>query len=715
MKKSVVYPLLNKPLVAGLSTFVLLLLITQYLAYQKYLIYEKEKQEEINTQIILIKEKLQSIVQYSYSATKTLQYVVERYGIPKDFDSIAYGLLKGQKYFDVVQLVDGNGFITHVYPLKGNEVLGFNILKSSTSISGAQETIDRKEFFIAGPVKLKQGGLGMISRQPIFIDGKFSGFSAVITQLSNFINDLNIDASNDNRFTYQLSKINMETGEEEFFLEKDMTAFKQYAIPIKMPYGEWKLYVIPNKKPKLISAFWVSTFGILMSVLGGIVVWFLIGRPMRLNKIINEKLIEQETELKLIHETAKQQIEKSELLYRSLTSNAPVLIFNTNEAGEWTYVNIEWKNYTGRNFEEAMGYGWKNALHPEDKERVLIEWQTAVLTNSDFKSEFRFKSLEGKITHLSTKAIKLIDVNNKMLGYIGMSSDITERINQEKELLIYKNNLEKLVDIRTEELNKSRKALINLLEDLNAQSTELEKEKKKAQSADLMKSAFLATMSHELRTPMNSIIGFTGILLKELAGPINEEQKKQLSMVKASGEHLLRLINDVLDISKIEAGKLTLSFTSFDFIKTVEKTVHFLSPQASKKELSIISEFSVSSITLYSDERRVEQVLINLISNAIKFSKQRRITINVSITDTMLVTEIIDQGIGISKEDIGKLFTPFTQLASGLSRGHEGTGLGLAISKSLIEKLEGTIHVQSEKGKGSIFTFKLPFKHSGNK
>src|SRR5690606_40819369 len=112
--------------------------------------------------------------------------------------------------------------------------------------------------------------------------------------------------------------------------------------------------------------------------------------------------------------------------------------------------------------------------------------------------------------------------------------------------------------------------------------------------------------------------------LRYLFYRINEKQKKQLSIVKASREHLLRLINDVLDISKIEAGKLTLSFTSFDFIKTVEKTVHFLSPQASKKELSIISEFSVSSITLYSDERRVEQVLISLISNAIKLSKQGR-------------------------------------------------------------------------------------------
>ncbi len=838
MKSNTFYLFLKKPLVAGIISFVLLLLITQYLAYQNYLLNENKKQNEINNEVNLIKEKLQSIVQYSYSATKTLQYIVERNGIPKDFDSIAHDLLRGHKYFDVVQLVDGEGFITHVYPLEGNEVLGFNILTSSTSISGAQETIKREEFFIAGPVNLKQGGVGMISRQPIFIDNKFSGFSAVITQLSNFLNDLNIDVSNDNRFMYQLSKINLETGEEQFFLEQDMLSFKQFAVPIKMPYGEWKLYVIPTKNQALISTVWVSLFGLMLAGLGGLAVWFFAGRPMRLNKIINDKLIEQEAQLKLIHETSREQIKKSEsnlkraqqtakigsweldkvtnkmtcsnemyrifeinpeehdisknilrdaihpddktitikkltsleqksrpyiinyrlifddehikyveeqceviydenknpkktygtiqdiserkkieqelknseLLYRSLTSNAPVLIFNANEAGECTYVNVEWIKYTGMSFEDAMGYGWQKALHPEDKERVLNEWQTAVLTNTDFISEFRFTNKSGKITYLSAKAMKLVDTNNNTQGLIGIASDITERINQEKELLVYKNNLEKLVNLKTQELQESREALLNLLEDLNLQSTELEKEKVKAQSADLMKSAFLATMSHELRTPMNSIIGFTGILLKEYAGPLNEEQKKQLSMVKKSSQHLLGLINDVLDISKIEAGKLNVSFYPFNYITTLEKTAEFLMAQATKKGLFINTEISSLEIIIESDERRVEQVLLNLLSNAIKFSNKGTILVKVDIIDKWLITQIIDQGIGISKKDLNKLFMPFIQLEGGLNRSHEGTGLGLAICKSLIEKLGGTIQVKSKKGEGSNFTFKLPIK-----
>ncbi|WP_051941844.1 sensor histidine kinase [Maribacter forsetii] len=226
-----------------------------------------------------------------------------------------------------------------------------------------------------------------------------------------------------------------------------------------------------------------------------------------------------------------------------------------------------------------------------------------------------------------------------------------------------------------------------------------------------MKSAFLATMSHELRTPMNSIIGFTGILLKELAGPLNEEQKKQLSMVKNSSQHLLSLINEVLDISKIEAGKLKVSIYPFNYLTTLEKTIDFLVPQALNKKLQIHSEITELENTLHSDERRVEQVLLNLLSNAIKFSNQGIIKVKVTIVDNYVVTQVIDEGIGISKINQNKLFMPFIQLDGGLSRTHEGTGLGLAICKSLIEKLGGTIQVQSKVGKGSNFSFTLPLNY----
>ena len=217
MKSHPFYLFFKKPLVAGISVFIILLVIAQIIAYQKYLINENDQKKEIINHVDLIKEKLQALVMYSYTATKTLAYIVERNGIPKDFDTIAIELLERNKYFDVVELVDSEGFITHVYPLKNNEVIGFNILKSSSASSGAIATIKRKDFFIAGPVNLKQGGVAMISRHPIFVKGKFSGFSALVTRLSTFFNDLNIDAANANQFRYQLSRVNQDTGKEDFF------------------------------------------------------------------------------------------------------------------------------------------------------------------------------------------------------------------------------------------------------------------------------------------------------------------------------------------------------------------------------------------------------------------------------------------------------------------------------------------------------------------
>ncbi|MGB5420102.1 ATP-binding protein [Algibacter sp.] len=709
MKRSAIYLFFKKPLVAGFSMFFVLLFIMQFFAHQKYQLNKNKQQSEIDNEVSLIKEKLQSLVMYSYSATKTLAYIVEHYGIPEDFDHIANDLLERQKYFDVVELVDRDGFITHVYPLKDNEVINFNIFKSNEALSGVLATIKSKDFFIAGPVNLKQGGVGMISRQPIFIDNKFSGFSAVITKLSTFFNDLNINTSKDSPFIYQLSRVNSETGEEDFFLDSDMSNYKAFAVPIEMSFGEWKLYVVPTHS-KINPALWLGLFGFMVAIAGGWGVWFFAGQKARLNRLINIKLLNQESQLKSVYETSKLQIERSE---ENLNRAQQIAGLGN---WEWEIENgkLLWSKETFRvldkdpNSFEPTHQAFLDAIHPDDRDFVNNSFTDTLKNNKPYQITFRLLFDDERIKYVDETCEIHYDENKVPKTIFGTIQDITERVNNEKELLNYKTNLEKLVDLRTEELNDSKNALLNLLEDINSQSIELEKEKVKAQSADLMKSAFLATMSHELRTPMNSIIGFTGILLKEFAGPLNDEQKKQLSMVKNSSEHLLGLINDILDISKIEAGKLKVSRMPFDFLKTLEKTITFILPQATKKGLLIKSEISETEITINSDERRVEQVFLNLLSNAIKFSNQGTITVKVNVKDHFVITQVIDPGAGIREEDMNKLFQPFIQLDGGISRPHEGTGLGLAISKNLIEKLGGTIKVESEIGVGSNFIFTLP-------
>lgn len=276
------------------------------------------------------------------------------------------------------------------------------------------------------------------------------------------------------------------------------------------------------------------------------------------------------------------------------------------------------------------------------------------------------------------------------------------------ELQLYADELEQRVADRTAELavrvsevEALNNTMLGLMEDMKAAV-------KKAESADRTKSAFLATMSHELRTPLNSIIGFTGILLQKMVGPLNSEQEKQLKMVQGSARHLLDLINDILDISKIEADQIQIGSEVFDMGSAIQKSVEKILPMAEKKGLKLSVTIDPQKIEVKSDQRRVEQILINLLNNAVKFTEQGHICLDSRIEGGWLVTRLSDTGIGIRPEDFPSLFTPFKQVDTGITRQYEGTGLGLSICKRLIELMGGKIWVESELGKGSAFTFALP-------
>jgi signal transduction histidine kinase len=270
-----------------------------------------------------------------------------------------------------------------------------------------------------------------------------------------------------------------------------------------------------------------------------------------------------------------------------------------------------------------------------------------------------------------------------------------------RELKLVNQEMEQRVAERTLTLQETNSKLHVTLEDLAVA-------KERAEEADRLKSAFLATMSHELRTPLNSIIGFTGILHQGLPGPVNDEQKKQLGMVKNSADHLLALINDVLDISKIEAGQLNVASEAFDLKSVVLGAVQTIRPLAERKGLELSVEIADAVGTITSDRRRVEQILLNILSNAIKYTEKGQVRLDCAVREGVVVTTVTDTGIGIAKDDIPRLFRPFHQVESGISRQYEGTGLGLSISKRLVELLGGTISAESEPGRGSRFSFTLP-------
>lgn len=280
------------------------------------------------------------------------------------------------------------------------------------------------------------------------------------------------------------------------------------------------------------------------------------------------------------------------------------------------------------------------------------------------------------------------------------------------ELAVQFNKMADIIEDDMKKILSAQKLINNLNQDLEnrvaERTAQLEIARERAESADRLKSAFLATMSHELRTPLNSIIGFSGILGQELAGPLNEEQKKQLGMLTKSSEHLLSLINDVLDISKIEAGQMSLSNSPFDLYESIENVMKILRPLAGKKGIELRLHLSEQKITVSGDRRRTEQILLNLLSNAIKFTEQGFVYLNCYLEENTVIMKIVDTGIGIALEDMEKIFVPFRQVNTGLARLYEGTGLGLSICKRLLEMMGGSVSAESERGKGSTFTVIMP-------
>ncbi|MEN9563231.1 MAG: hypothetical protein RIR73_1475, partial [Chloroflexota bacterium] len=260
--------------------------------------------------------------------------------------------------------------------------------------------------------------------------------------------------------------------------------------------------------------------------------------------------------------------------------------------------------------------------------------------------------------------------------------------------------------------NLSRQAVIALK---NAQLfSEAEEARHVAEQANRTKSAFLANMSHELRTPLNAIINFTELVSMGTMGPVNEEQLEALGYALGSSKHLMQLINDVLDISKIQSGKLALfQEKNVDLQKLVDETLAIIEPSLQKQaelyghKVKLIRDVDKDLPLITCDQRRIKQVLLNLLSNAVKFTDHGSITLSLKRKDNQVFFAVMDTGAGIAYEQQAQVFEPFVQTLDGVKKA-EGTGLGLPITKSLIEAHSGRIWLESEPGEGSAFFFTLP-------
>ena len=394
----------------------------------------------------------------------------------------------------------------------------------------------------------------------------------------------------------------------------------------------------------------------------------------------------------VIYERKKMQLSLYENLtkYRTLLENLPQKIFFKNN--DSVYVSCNENFARGLNIQSSEITGKTDYdFYTKDSAEKYRREDSVILALGKLLETEEFEIRDGQTYWTQVIKIPIKDENGFVIGIQGIFWDITERKLAELELENYRLLLEERVKERT---------------------AELEIAKERAESADQLKSAFLATMSHELRTPLNSIIGFTGMLLQELPGPLNDEQKKQLRMTQKSGRHLLSLINDILDLSKIEAGQLNLSTDRFKISDVIQNVVDLSKPFAQSKNLLLTATIDPEIPEIISDQFRVQQVIINLVNNALKFTEVGSVKVEAFKKGKHLVVRVIDTGMGIDASKIDALFKPFIQIDAGITRKHEGTGLGLSISKKLMTMLGGTISVESEPEKGSTFTIELPLENN---
>jgi len=261
-----------------------------------------------------------------------------------------------------------------------------------------------------------------------------------------------------------------------------------------------------------------------------------------------------------------------------------------------------------------------------------------------------------------------------------------------------------------EELKKSYDSLDekirNATKDLKEAYIEIEDKNRRLEEADKLKSEFLANMSHELRTPLNAIIGFTDLIKEGVYGKVNKNQYDKLDRIHRNANHLLNLINDILDLSKIEAGKMELYPEKFDLSSLIYEIKEEMEPLAKERGLDFITE--TDNIDVYLDYRRLKQIVLNLVSNAIKFTKQGYVKIRTYQDEDNFYIEVEDTGIGIKEEKIEHIFEEFRQIDGSTTREFGGTGLGLSITKKLTELMKGKIEVKSEIDKGSVFRLIFP-------
>jgi sensor domain CHASE-containing protein/CheY-like chemotaxis protein/nitrogen-specific signal transduction histidine kinase len=668
------------PVVSAVIASVVVLLAGLYAESQNRQVHEERQRNEVLGELGLLRSNLEGDINSNLQLVQGLIGVIstEPEIDQERFARLGQSLLAGRGPRPDDNPLSGRSQIRNVaaardmvialiYPLEGNEAaLGLDYREIPTQRDLAFRARDEGRMVLAGPLKLVQGGSGFVGRSPVFVDGPagsrvFWGLvSAVIDEQALYeasgLDDatLGIDVAIRGRNG---------TGAEGEVFFGDAAIFEQDPVTaeVTLPDGHWLMAAVPAGGWSVTPPNVWTVRGLVF--LGGALV---IGPLLAAGYLIEQR----QRSLRDLGDREAQLDRLSRRLELALAASR-VGVWDYNIATE----ELVWDDRMKELYDIAGKDGpcdyadWRDRLHPEDLYRAESEFSYAIDISGHYNSEYRLLLRDGEVRHV------------RAIGAVYSGADGTRRI--------VGVNWDVTADVlRQEELNAKR----------------LE-----AESATVAKSQFLATMSHEIRTPMSGVLGMLDLLLNS---PLAAEQRSRAELARTSAQSLLSILNDILDFSKLEANQVVMAEENVAIAPLVDEVAALMSAGAQQKGLALSCRIAPAvPAVLVTDGGRLRQVLVNLVSNAVKFTEHGRIEIRVDYVPTgadgLLEVEVEDTGVGIPRAARTQLFQRFVQADSSPTRRSGGTGLGLAISRQLVERMGGTIGVDSTEGEGSLFRFSI--------
>lgn len=796
---------IKRPRTSGLLVFILLSAVVSIIAYQRYEMSRNTEKREMYNMLDVVHRNLEQSIKNCYTTALTLALTLNDKGEPENFEPIAAKLLQSNTAIDAVELVP-NGVITHIYPRSGNEAaLGFNVLKSAQHKKEALRSLQSGNMYFAGPLEMQQGGNGIIGRLPIYLNGKFWGFSAVVIKPETLYQISGINSIDESRYYFQLAKINPVTGKRDFFLPDNRDFSGHYYVSKNIPDGGWELYLIERNS---YNNFWpvvpIAFFGLILAVLFGFVITILLEKPAeavrrseaRFESLFNDSpvalweedfsevrkyldklgligcepdialnyfrlhpetvekclalvtIINVNNEcLKLHYPTTKQQLlsknlgsilgaETRNAFIKQLAAIAMELTQTTMDTrmrdanGEYRELFMQWTVMRG--YENSLGrviVSTEDITDRKNAEKIIFRSQQRI--------ESLINTIDGVVWESGFDSDKITFVNNKaedITGYpralwLSESDFWSKRVYPEDRawaLKFYKDNVKKQNQFEFEyRFIKSDQSVIWVRDYVTVikengkpafvrgimldATKEKESEEKLNESLKLVIEQnkrlqnFSYIVSHNLRSHTSNIQSIAALMETIDSEPERMQMVQMLRTVSGSLNETMTNLNEVVNIQT----NISLVSENLNLKHYTGNTLAVLSEQIAAKRVLIYNEVPETAQILF-NPAYLESILLNLISNAIRYSSADRlpeIRIRWLEADGKKLLEITDNGIGIDLEKNGdKIFGMYKTF----SNNPDSRGIGLFITKNQIDAMGGTISVQSQPGKGT--TFRISFK-----